>query len=140
MSMPASAHSASSAWWVPERSPRETNGACRSLIVLSAATMSRVPAMPAGSRRTDQDEVVVHHRVPPDAETLGQELLLRRLGVHQHHVGIAAPAGIERLAGALRHHLHVDAGLGLEDRQQVAEQAGVLCRRGRGNHDRLLLG
>src|ERR1043165_4474836 len=49
MSMPASFHSASSAWWVPERSPRETNGAAFAWMVLSAATMSFVPLIPAGS-------------------------------------------------------------------------------------------
>jgi general L-amino acid transport system permease protein len=34
-------------------------------------------------------------------------------------------------AGALRQHLHVDSALGLEQRQDVAEQAGILRRGGR---------
>ena len=89
--------------------------------------------------RPDQDEVVVHHRIALHAEAVGDEFLLLRLGVHEHHVGVAAPAGVERLAGALRDHLHVDAGLGLEQRQDVAEQAGVLGRGGRGDDDRLVL-
>ena len=71
--------------------------------------------------RTDQDEIIVHHGVSLHAETVGDEFLLLRLGVHEQHVGVAASAGVERLAGALRHHLHVDAGLGFEARQDVAE-------------------
>src|SRR5262249_48198320 len=67
------------------------------------------------------------------------EFLLRLPGMHENHVGIAAAAGVERLAGALRHHLHIDAGLGLEQRQDVAEQAGVLRRSGRCNHDGFIL-
>ena len=89
--------------------------------------------------RPDQDEVVVHHRIALHAEAFGDELLFLRLGMHEHHVGIAAAAGVERLAGALRHHLHVDAGLRLEQRQDVAEQAGVLGRGGRGDDDRFVL-
>jgi hypothetical protein len=50
--------------------------------------------------------------------------------VDEHDVGIAPARGIERLARPLRHHLHVDAGLGLEHRQDVAEQAGILRRGG----------
>ena len=121
-------------------SPREMNGAALSLIVLSAATMS-FDALDAGriALRADQDEVVVHHRIALHAEAFGEEFLFRRLGVHEHHVGVAAPAGVERLAGALRHHLHVDAGLGLEQRQDVAEQAGILRRGGRGDDDRFVL-
>src|SRR5262249_49318658 len=56
--------------------------------------------------RPDQDEIVVHHGVSFAAETVGDEFLLLRLGVHEHHVGVAASASVERLAGALRHHLH----------------------------------
>src|SRR5262249_40858470 len=59
--------------------------------------------------------------------------------MHENHVGIAAAAGVERLAGALRHHLHIDAGLGFKQRQDVAEQAGVLCRRGGGDHNGFVL-
>jgi len=55
------------------------------------------------------------------AESLGEEFFLLRFGVDEHHVGVAAPRGVERLAGALRDHLDVDIGLGLEQRQQIAE-------------------
>jgi colanic acid/amylovoran biosynthesis protein len=46
---------------------------------------------------------------------------------------------IERLARSERHDAHVDAGLGLEDRQDVAEQARLLGRRRRGDGDAALL-
>jgi hypothetical protein len=48
--------------------------------------------------------------------------------VHEDDVGVAAAAGVQRLAGAHGHHAHVDAGGGLEGRQQVAEQARLLGR------------
>ena len=51
--------------------------------------------------------------------------------MHEYDVRIAASAGIERLAGALRDNLHVDSGLFLEQRQDVAKQTGILGRRGR---------
>ena len=65
----------------------------------------------------DQHEVVVHHRIALHAEALSQEFLLGGLGMDEHHVGVAAPPGVERLAGAQRHDLHVDAGTRLEQRQ-----------------------
>ncbi len=58
----------------------------------------------------------------------------------EHDIGVAAAAGVERLTSALRHHLHVDAGPGLEQRQDMAEEAGILRRGGRGDDDRPLLG
>src|SRR5215475_2490423 len=100
ISMPASFHSASSAAWVPDLSPREMNGASLALIAFNPATMS-LPLAPAGS--------------------------------------FFAPAGVERLPGALRDHLHVDSGFGLEQRQDVAEQPGILGRRGGGDNDRFVL-
>ena len=44
-----------------------------------------------------------------DAESFGNELLFGRLVVHEQHVGIAAPADVDRLPGADRDHAHVDA-------------------------------
>src|SRR5215472_19102100 len=61
--------------------------------------------------RPDQDEIVIHHGVALHARAFGDELLLLRLRMNEHDIGVAAPAGVERLAGALRHHFHVDAGL-----------------------------
>ena len=89
--------------------------------------------------RPDQDEVVVHDGIALHAKAVGEELFFLRLGMDEHDVGIAAPGGVERLSGALRHHLHVDAGLRLEHRQDVAEQAGILRRGGRGDDDRFVL-
>jgi hypothetical protein len=60
--------------------------------------------------------------------------------VDQHHIGIAAPGRVEGLAGAEGDHLHGDAGLGLEQRQQVLEQAGLLGGGGGGDDDRGRLG
>jgi hypothetical protein len=85
----------------------------------------------------DEDEVVVHDRVALDAEAVGDELVLGLLVVHEHHVGIAAAAGVQRLAGAQRHHLDVDAAGLLELGQQVGEQAGLLGRGGGRHHDGL---
>ena len=78
--------------------------------VLAAADLRRIGLRP------DQHEVVVHHLEALHAVAFGDELLLERLGVHEHHVGVAAPAHVERLPGAERHHAHLDAGLLLEDR------------------------
>ena len=103
--------------------------------------MSFVPAMPAGSLfGSDQDEVVVHHRLALEPEALGDEFLLLRPGMDEDDVGIAAPAGVERLAGALRDDADLDAGLRLEQRQDMAEQAGILRRGRRGYGDEAAVG
>jgi hypothetical protein len=88
--------------------------------------------------RADQHEIVVHDLMAAHAEAFGDELLLERLRVHEHHVGVSAPAHVERLAGAERDHAHLDPGLLLEDRQQVLEQARLLGGRGRRDRDVLL--
>ena len=89
--------------------------------------------------RPDQHEVVVHHGEPLDAFALGQEFLLGRLRVDEDDIGVAAPREVERLPGAERDDAHLDAGLLLEDRQQVAEQSRLLGRRRRGDGDEALL-
>jgi hypothetical protein len=89
--------------------------------------------------RPDQHEIVVHHVQPAGTVALGKEFLLGRLVVHELDVGIAAPAQVERLPGTHRHHAHLDPGLLLVDRQQVAEQAALLGRRGRCDGDELFL-
>jgi hypothetical protein len=85
--------------------------------------------------RAEQHEVVVHHVLALHGVALRQELLLQRLGVHQDHVGIAAPADVERLSGADRDDAHFDPGRGGEDRQQVTEQPRLFRGGGRGDGD-----
>ena len=85
--------------------------------------------------RSDHDKIVVHHAKPLHAKTFGEEFLFRDLVVNEHHVGIAAPADVERLAGADCHHAHFDPRLGGEDRQQVAKESRLLGRGGRSDGD-----
>jgi hypothetical protein len=56
--------------------------------------------------------------------------------VDKHDVGAPAATGIERLAGPLCDHFHIDARLGFEQGQYVPEQAGVLRRGGRRDNNR----
>ncbi len=76
--------------------------------------------------RTDDDEVIVHDVEALDAATLGNKFFFGRFGVHQKDVAIAVRRILDGLAGADCHHANVDAGLLLEHRQDVIEQAGVL--------------
>src|SRR4029079_13006872 len=89
--------------------------------------------------RPDQHEVVVHHPIALDAVALGQPFLLGRLVVHEHDVGIAALADVERLAGADGDDAHGDTRVLLEFRQQVLEQPRLLGRRRRRDVDEWLL-
>ena len=113
MSMPAAFHSSTSAKCVPLLSPREANGAAAALILLQRARRCpcRRPTFAGSDFGPDDDEVVVHHLVALHAEALGDEFLLERLGMHEDHVGVAAPAHVERLPGAERDHAHLDAAL-----------------------------
>src|SRR5262249_48323809 len=79
---------------------------------------------------SDQYEVVVHYPVALYADAIGDEFLLGCLGVDKYDVGVPTTTGIECLPGSLCEDLHIDAGLGFEQGQYVAEQARVL-RRGR---------
>jgi hypothetical protein len=44
----------------------------------------------------------------------------------KHDVSFAAPRGVKRPAGALGEHLHINAGLLLEDWKQIPEQARIV--------------
>src|SRR6185503_8139732 len=46
--------------------------------------------------RADENEVVVHDLETLHAVALGDELLLERPGVHEHHVRVAAASDVER--------------------------------------------
>ena len=115
--------------FVPERSPREMKGAALALIVCNAVKIS-LPLIPPDPGRiafgADQDKIVVHHGIAFDAISLRQEFFLSRFGVYEHNVCIATPRCIEGLARALRDNFHLNAGLLLDDWQQVAVQARVL--------------
>src|SRR5437899_1183977 len=87
----------------------------------------------------DQDEVVVHHRVAPDAMALGEEPFFRRARVHEHDIGIAASTDVERLTRTKRDYVDLDARPPLIDRQQIAEQTGLLGRSRRCDGDEGLL-
>src|SRR5262249_24563855 len=88
--------------------------------------------------RSNDDKIVVHHGIALHAKPFRNEFLLCLPGMHENHVGIAAARGVERLAGTLGDDFNVDAGLGLEQRQDVAEQARVLRRSGGGDYDGLV--
>src|SRR5499427_3943926 len=49
---------------------------------------------------SDNDKIVVHHGIAFHAVPFGNEFLLCVLGMHEHHVGIAAARYVERLASA----------------------------------------
>src|SRR5690625_4997555 len=101
--------------------------------VAAAADVSRV-----GLRAHDH-VVVVHHLDALDAITLLDELLLGRPGMDEDDVGVTPAPGIEGLPGALGDDPHLDAGLFFEERQDVAEEAGLLGGGGRGDGDEVLL-
>src|SRR5262249_19685236 len=89
--------------------------------------------------RSDDNKIVVHHGIALHAMPFRNEFLLRLPGMHENHVGTAAARHVERGAGTQGDDFNVDAGLGLEQRQDVAEQARVLRRSGGGDHDGLVL-
>ena len=61
--------------------------------------------------RSDEHEVVVHHRQSFDAIALGDELLLRRFCMNEDDIRIATPPHVERLPRAEGHDPNFDAGL-----------------------------
>ena len=90
-----------------------------------------VHALDAGgvTLRPNQHKVVVHHRKSLHAMSFGDEPQFCKFGMHEHHISIAAPGSVERLTGALRQHLHGDAGHLRENRQQMPVQTRILGRR-----------
>ena len=111
----------------------------RAAICMSALRASFRPRICAGSvLGPDDDEIVVHHVAAIDAEAVGDELVLADAIMHQERIGVAARADRKRLSGADRDDVHAQAGRGVEDRQDVLEQAGVLGRGGRAENDEAL--
>ena len=95
---------------VPLSSPRLAN-ACAALgdppeglaRILQAANSGRV------GFRSDNHEVVVHHVAAIDAVAVGHELVLACAIMHQQRIGIAARADRQRLPGADRDHVNIEA-------------------------------
>jgi hypothetical protein len=85
--------------------------------------------------RPDEHEIVVHHFVAAQAVTFGDKSFLEGLGVNEHHVGVAAPTHVERLAGAQGDDANLDPGLLFEVGQQMAEEPALLSRGSRGHGD-----
>src|ERR1700733_6065496 len=90
--------------------------------------------------RADNDEIVVHNVAAIDAVAVGDEFVLARTVVDQERIGVAVLADHQRLAGADRNDVDAHAGRGLEDRKDIAEQPGVLGRRGRTQRNEPLVG
>ena len=87
------------------------------------------------SGRANQHEVVVHDRVALERIAFGHHFFFSRLVVNEQHIGVAPAAHVDGLAGADRHHFHVDAGGFLELRQQIRKQPRLLGRGRRRHHD-----
>ena len=85
--------------------------------------------------RPDQHIVAVHHIETLHGKAVHNELLLLRPRMHQHDVGLTFSGSIEHLVGAPRDHLDVDTGFVTEHRQEMIEQAELLRRCGRGQHN-----
>ena len=140
-STPAACHSFSSALCVPLSSPREAKGALGGGDLLQGSGDVGHAGNPGGiALGADDDEVVVHDIEALHALAVGDELLLVGLGVHEQHVTVTVAGVLDRLAGADRHHAHLDPGLVLEQWQQMAEQSRLLGRGGRLDDDELVLG
>src|SRR6516164_1270767 len=90
-------------------------------------------------RWSDDDKIVVHHRIALYAITFGNKFLLCLLRMHEYHVGIAAARHVEGLAGTLGDDFNDDAGLLLEQGKNKTEQSGILRRSRRGNQDGFVL-
>ena len=96
--------------------------------------------MPAGDMRrigggSDDDKIVPGDLPVPRAMPLRDELLLGVGVMHEDEIGVAAPRRVERLSGALRQHMHVNPGLPREDREDRAEEPGIVERGRRRQQD-----
>src|SRR5690242_18310304 len=69
----------------------------------------------------DDEKIVVHDFAPADPETVGDEFVLGLLVMDEDDVGVAARRGLERLPGALRDDVDLNAGVLLKYRQQIGE-------------------
>src|SRR5260370_1126062 len=129
ISMPASFHSASSAWWVPERSPRDTKGAPFAWTAFSAVTMSLLPLMPAGSLLgpiSTKALYITRKRFTPAPSRTNFSSPARACTHAAHAPGQneTAPAGEPaRLSEVMRRHPELDAGL-RDGAQDILDRLG----------------
>ena len=89
--------------------------------------------------RPDDHEIIIHDVEALHAEAFRHEFFFRRPVVDERHVGVPAPADVERLAGADRDDVDADPGARREQGQEVAEQAGLFGRGRGGDRDRAFL-
>ena len=96
--------------------------------VVERAIQATAPAAEAGRviGRTDDDKVVVHDILAASAVSVGHKGILASASVHQQHVSVAVHAELQRLTGAYRHHVHLDAVRGFKVGQDGGQQARVL--------------
>src|SRR5215204_5090999 len=78
--------------------------------------------------RTDNDEVVVHDRLPLNAEARIHERLLGLCVVDEDNICIAVLARLERLPGAKCDYPNLDTRFLCELRQEVVEEARLFSR------------
>jgi hypothetical protein len=76
----------------------------------------------------DDDKIVPGDLLAGQPVAGGHKLRLRLGVVHQHQVRVAMRGGRQCLPGALGNHMHLDAGLLRELRQDVSQQPAVFDR------------
>src|SRR5215469_16785239 len=139
---PASAHRRSSAACVPLKSPRATKRALAAAILRNAATASCVASIFAGSflgPTTTKSLYMTSRRTLP--KPFRMNCSSRALSCTSTTSHFAALADLERLAGADGNNIDIDAARLPKRRYEVAQQARLLRRRGRGDRDeRIILG
>ena len=79
--------------------------------------------------RTDNDEVIVHHRIPFCSITFGDEFFLSRLGVDKDDVHIAVHAVADGCPSPFGEDFHFDPRILCEFREKHIQKAGVLRAR-----------
>ena len=67
--------------------------------------------------RTNQNEIVVHHRIATHSLPFCYEFVFGRPVVNKYDIGVAAPPDIECLSGAHGNNANLDTGVALERRQ-----------------------
>jgi hypothetical protein len=66
----------------------------------AAADLPSAPDTGGIAFRPDNDKIVVHHGIALHAKSFGNKFLLLRLGMHEHHIRVAATSDVQRLTRA----------------------------------------